>query len=116
MTTQKIANQLVELCKKGKWAQAQKELYAQDAISVEPFGWTPRLTKGLTNIKKKGEFWAKNTKVYGMEISKPTIAGNWFTMKMTVDSEMKGRPRAKSTEICMYEVKDGKIISEQFFS
>jgi hypothetical protein len=28
---------------------------------------------------------------------------------------MKGRGRVKLEEICAYEVKDGKIISEQFF-
>jgi len=28
---------------------------------------------------------------------------------------MKGQPREKSEEICLYEVKDGKIVREQFF-
>jgi hypothetical protein len=32
-----------------------------------------------------------------------------------MDVTMKGQERSKIAEICVYEVKDGKIISEQFF-
>jgi len=35
---------------------------------------------------------------------------------MVIDVTMKGRPRSKSEEICLYEVKDGKIILENNFS
>jgi hypothetical protein len=34
---------------------------------------------------------------------------------LTMDVTMKGRGRVKLEEICAYEVKDGKIVSEQFF-
>jgi hypothetical protein len=27
---------------------------------------------------------------------------------------MKGKPRQKMTELCVYDVKDGKIIAEEF--
>jgi hypothetical protein len=33
---------------------------------------------------------------------------------MTLDVKMKGRDRWKMTELCVYHVKDGKVISEQF--
>ncbi len=36
MTTQEIANRLVELCQKGDFETAQKELFAEDAVSIEP--------------------------------------------------------------------------------
>lgn len=115
MTTQQVANKLADLCKKGKWAQAQKELYARDAWSQEPAGVTPRLVKGQIGLAKKGQFWEQNTKVFSMSVSKPIVAGNWITMKMTTDTQWKGGPRQKSEEICLYQVKEGKIISEQFF-
>src|ERR1700759_1509724 len=38
MTTEQIAARLVELCRKGEYEQAQKELYADDAESVEAPG------------------------------------------------------------------------------
>lgn len=115
MTTQQIANKLADYCKKGKWAQAQKELYAKDAWSQEPVGLSPRLVRGQKEITKKGEFWKKNAKVYDMSVTKPVVAGNWITMKMSLDSSWAGGPRTKSEEICLYEVQNGKIVSEQFF-
>jgi hypothetical protein len=32
-----------------------------------------------------------------------------------MDIKMKGRERGKLTELCVYTVKDGKIVAEQFF-
>ncbi|HEY6899064.1 MAG TPA: SnoaL-like domain-containing protein, partial [Puia sp.] len=37
MTTQEIANRLVELCQKGDFETAQKELFADDCVSIEPY-------------------------------------------------------------------------------
>lgn len=38
MTTQEIANRLVELCKIGQNDAAMQELYAADIVSIEPAG------------------------------------------------------------------------------
>ena len=43
------------------------------------------------------------------------IAGNSIAMTLSMDVTMKGRGRLKMEEICVYEVKDGKIAAEQFF-
>lgn len=115
MTTQQVANKLADLCKKGKWAQAQKELYAKDVWSQEPEGMSPRLVRGTKELQKKGKVWKDNVKVYSMAVSKPTVAGNWITMKMSSDTQWKGAPRRKGEQICLYQVKEGKIVSEQFF-
>lgn len=37
MTVQKIAERLLEPCRKGDFETAQKELYATDVISIEPY-------------------------------------------------------------------------------
>jgi hypothetical protein len=34
---------------------------------------------------------------------------------MRLDMTMKGQGRMDMAELCVYQVKDGKIISEQFF-
>jgi hypothetical protein len=34
---------------------------------------------------------------------------------MRMDMTMKDKKRSDMTELCVYHVKDGKIISEQFF-
>ena len=43
------------------------------------------------------------------------IAGNWFSISMTLDATMKGRDRVDMQQFCVYEVRDGKIVREQFF-
>jgi hypothetical protein len=118
MTTAEIANRLVELSRKGEWATAQKELYADDAISHEPYP-TPAFekeTKGLQAIIEKGVKWAKMVKeTHKLEVSDPLVAGNSFAITMHMDLTMYERGPVSFTELCVYHVKDGKIISEQFF-
>ena len=49
MNTNEIAKRLVELCRNSEWETAQKELFANDAKSIEPHS-TPgfdKETKGL---------------------------------------------------------------------
>jgi len=117
MTTEEVANRLTELCRKGEWAQAQKELYADDAISIEPMA-TPAFekeTKGLPAIIEKGhKFQAMVEKMHAFAVSDPVAAGASFACTMKMDATMKGQGRMDMTELCVYEVKDGKIISEQF--
>jgi hypothetical protein len=118
MTTQEIANRLAELCKKGEFETAQKELYAQDVVSIEPEA-TPEFekeVKGLDKIYEKGEkFMSMVEAFHGADTSAPVIAGNSFAFVLTMDMTMKGRDRMKMQELCVYTVKDGKVILEQFF-
>lgn len=117
MTTQEVANKLVEYCRTGKWDQAQEELYCTNAVSLEPKGtnWTERV-EGLEAIKQKGEKWSSMVEEFhGVEIEGPVVAGNYFSCNMKMDITMKGMPRMKNEEICLFKVKEGKIVSEQFF-
>lgn len=117
MTTQQIADRLVELCRKGQYETAQKELYADNAISIEPEA-SPAFekeTKGLKAILEKGhKFAAMVEEMHGGSLSDPLVAGNSIAFSLTMDVTMKGRGREKMTELCVYDVKDSKIISEQF--
>jgi hypothetical protein len=118
MSTQQIANRLAELCRQGQFEEAQKELFAQDAVSIEPEGGPdfPKETKGLSAIIEKGHKWESMVeKVHGCTASQPLIAGNTIAMTLGMDITMKGRGRTKMEEVCVYHVKDGKIDSEQFF-
>ena len=118
MSTQQIATRLAELCRKGQFEQAQEELFAQDAVSIEPDDSPgfPKETKGLGAIKEKGRKWSEMVEqVHGCEASTPLIAGNAIAMTLAMDVTMKGRGRTKISEVCVYEVKNDKIASEQFF-
>jgi hypothetical protein len=118
MTTEQIASRLAELCRQGQFETAQKELFAENAVSVEPEATSdfPKETKGLRAIIEKGhKFESMVEKVHGCSTSAPLVAGNAIAFTLTMDVTMKGRGRVKLNEICAYEVKDGKIVSEQFF-
>jgi len=119
MTTEQIAKRLVELCRKGAYEQAQKELYADDAVSIEPPNMPANAlgnAKGLPAILEKGhKFQAMLEAVHDSSVSDAVVAGNWFSVAMTLDATMKGRGRVNMTEICVYGVRGGKIVHEQFF-
>ena len=117
MTTQEIANRMYELFKENKWAEAQQELFSDDAESIEPPG-SPGLqsVKGKDAIKKKGDDFSNMIEeVHGGYTGEPIVAGNYIALAMGFDATMKGMGRQKMDEIAVYEVKDGKIVKEQFF-
>ena len=118
MTTKEIAKRLKKLCDKGDFEGAHRELYAKDAVSIEPeaSGGFEKETHGLDAIIEKGKKWTNMvSEVHEIEVSEPVIAGNSFAVTMRIDSTMKDKKRTDMTELCVYHVKDGKIISEQFF-
>lgn len=118
MTTQEIADRLVQLCRKGDFEKAQQELFAQEAISIEPYA-TPEFekeTKGLPAIIEKGhKFDSMVEEMHYTNVSDPLVAGNAIVIKMAMDITMKGKGRSTFEELCVYKIKDGKIISEEFF-
>jgi predicted lysophospholipase L1 biosynthesis ABC-type transport system permease subunit len=118
MTTKEIAARLAEYCRKGEFEKAQKELYADDALSVEPFA-TPAFekeTKGLGAIIEKGhKFDSMVEQTHSLQVSEPLVTANTIAFQYTMDMTMKGRPRETWVEICVYEVKDGKVVKEQFY-
>jgi ketosteroid isomerase-like protein len=118
MTTKEIAKRLKKLCDKGDWEGAHRELYAKDAVSIEPeaSGGFEKESHGLDAIIEKGKKWESMvSEVHEIEVSEPMVAGNTFAVTMRMDMTMKDKKRSNMTELCVYHVKDGKIISEQFF-
>ena len=117
MTTQEVADRLSQLFKEYKWNEAQEELFSDDAQSIEPPGSQGLETvKGLDAIKKKGEDFNNSVEeMHGGYVSEPLVAGRYIAVAMGMDVTMKGPGRVKMDEIAVYEVKNGKIVKEQFF-
>lgn len=117
MTTQEVANRLSELFKEFKWNEAQDELFSEDAKSIEP-AHSPGLqtVEGLDAIRQKGkQFGESVVEMHGGYVSEPLVAGRYIAFAMGMDGTFKEMGRVKMDEIALYEVKDGKIVSEQFF-
>ena len=117
MTTQEVANRMAELFKENKWAEVQHELFSDDAESIEPpHAQGMQSVKGKEAIRKKGEdFNNMVEEVHGGYAGEPIVAGNYIALAMGFDATMKGMGRQKMDEIAVYEVRDGKIVKEQFF-
>lgn len=119
MTTQEVADKFYEMGQANQWDKIQDELYSDDAESIEPAN---AAMSGLKNVKgkealkeKSKEFNNMIEEMYGGFCSKPVIGGNFFSVAMGMDVKLKGMDRMNMDEICVYEVKDGKIVKEQFF-
>jgi hypothetical protein len=67
-------------------------------------------------IREKGrQFEEMVEEMHGGYSNEPVVAGNHFALAMGMDVTMKGPGRVQMDEIAVYEVKDGKIVKEQFF-
>jgi len=117
MTTQEIATKLVALCREGKYDQVYSELFSPDVFSIEPEGSKWGTVQGIDAIHEKGKKWNEMVEEFiSGEVSDPIVAGDYFTCSMKTKIRMKGVPGiVDMDEICLYRVKESKVISEQFF-
>ncbi len=116
MTTQQVADRFYELAQEGAFNTIQTELYSNDAKSIEPANSFLQNANGLEAILEKGkQFMSMVEEMHGGYTALPMAAGNFFTCTMGMDITLKGQPRMKMDEVAVYEVKDGKIVMEQFF-
>jgi hypothetical protein len=119
MSTGNVARRLIELCRAGQFDQAVSELYAQNARSIEMDGMGNGPlgnVDGLDAIRLKGKrFESSVAQVHGITVSDPLIAGSFFTIALGFDATYKEGGRRAMKEVCVYEVRDDKIVREQFF-
>ncbi len=117
MTTQQVAEKLVAYLRKGQITEAQSELYSDDIICIEPEGpMAPHYTKGKKAVAEKGKQFASMIEErHDGAVSDAIVCGKHFSITMTLDATFKGMGRNTLEEVCVYEVKDGRIVFEQFF-
>ena len=93
MTTKEIANRLAELCRQGEFETAQKELFAEDVVSIEPFASSgfEKETHGLQAIIEKGhKFEEMVQEMHSTHVSEPLVTNNTIAFKFDMDITMKG--------------------------
>lgn len=117
LTTQELAARFHELAQQEKWFEIQDEFFSENVKSIDPahspyFGYA----EGKAAVRKKGEDFVKRIQaVNRMYTSAPVMAGNHFAVGREMDITVEGYGRIQINEVMLYEVKDGQIVSEQFF-
>ncbi len=72
--------------------------------------------EGKIPVRKKREEFLKNIEaVHQLRTTQPVVAGNHFAVGRNTDITLRDFGRVQIDQIMLYEVKDGLIISEQFF-
>ena len=117
MTIQQIANRLSVLFRENKWEEAQEELFDENAMSIEPYNTAGLKTvRGNEAIKQKTrDFNGEIDYVHSGYVTDPIVAGRYISFGMGMDAINKQGKRIKLDEIAIYEVREGKIIKEQFY-
>ncbi len=118
MSTLEIANKLADLCRQGKNLEAINTLYAEDIVSVEasmPPG-TDREARGIDAIRAKSAWWVANHDVHSASVTGPWPHDDRFIVGFQYDITHKpSGQRVKMDEVGLFEVKDGKIVREEYF-
>lgn len=119
MNTQQVAQRLIELCRAGQFDRVYDELFADDARNVEMPAMAGGLlgsVNGLAAMRAKSKAWAEGVEqMHSFHCGDAIVAGNWFALPMALDVTFKGQGRTAMEELCVYQVKNGKIVLEQFF-
>ena len=114
-TTQDVANDLVSMCKAGKFAEAGEKYWAKDVVSVEAGEGDMARLEGYDAVHGKTDWWEANNEVHGVEIDGPYVNGDQFVVRYKMDMTPKGGARHTMDETGLYTVRDGKIAEERFF-
>lgn len=116
-TTQHVALRFHELAQEEKWFEIQQEFFADDVKSIDPPG-SPYMgyAEGKENVRRKGEAFVKGIEaIHHVSTGTPIVNGNYFAVTRSMHLTTKQHGRVDIDQIMLYEVKDGKIVSEQFF-
>jgi hypothetical protein len=118
MTTQEVAKKYYDLIQLHQYREIQTEFYAADAVSIEPENDTnlPLVVTGIDELQRKEAlFFSQVEAMHGDYMSEPVVSTFFFSMMTGMDVTMKGKQRKKKEQICVFEVRNGKIVKEQFF-
>ena len=116
-TTHEVAARFNELAQQEKWFEIQDEFFADNVKSIEPANSLYfKNAEGKANTRKKGEDFVKGIQeVHRALTTAPVVGGNYFAVGREMDITVQGFGRIQMNQVMLYEVKEGQIVSEQFF-
>jgi len=117
MSTEEVAEKVVELCRKQAWHEALDTLYDKNIVSVEARGMggeSPE-KRGIDQVRGKTDWWVQNMEVQNVKVGGPFVAHDRFVVQYDIDvTDKNSKKRMQMSEVGVYTVKDGKIVREEF--
>tara|TARA_R110000782_G_scaffold19101_14_gene52128 strand:- start:25590 stop:25997 length:408 start_codon:yes stop_codon:yes gene_type:complete len=114
-TVRKIANDLVEHCRKNSDSDVPlwDKHFAKDFVSVEGDGMT---FTGKDQVLAKHQKWHADVVNHGTTVTGPFVGPSGFSVIFDMDIESKSGafPRMKMREVADYTVENGKVVREEF--
>jgi ketosteroid isomerase-like protein len=117
MNNVKLIDRFQELAMAEKWFEIQDELFADDVESIEPKD-SPWLAdaRGKQAVREKAMAWVNRiTAVHSTSTTAPIVAENHFVVGRKMDLTVQDLGRVQMDQLMLYEIRDGKIVKEQFF-
>ena len=75
-----------------------------------------RETSGLEAVIGRSAWWVAEQEVHSAKVEGPMVAGSHFCVRFTLDVTAKSSGnRMAMDELAIYQVKDGKVVREEFF-
>jgi hypothetical protein len=116
MSTESIANAIVELCKQGKYEEATEQYYAAEIVSVESMSGPNSKVEGLDAVLAKSKWWVENHEIHSAEVNGPYVGGDKFAVHFIYDVTQKfSGKRLQMDEVGLYTVAGDKIVHEHFY-
>ena len=117
VTNEEILDRFKALAIEERWFDIQDDLFSTNVKSIDP-AHSPYMgyAEGKAAVRKKGkDFVAKVEEFHGARTSEPVMGGNYIAVARDMDITAQGFGRIQINEVMLYEIKNGEIISEQFF-
>jgi hypothetical protein len=115
MSVKDVAEDLVALCREGKFAEAGEKYWAEEVRSIEAMGENAE-TRGKDAARGKGEWWSNTHEVHGSEVEGPFVNGDQFVVHFKMDVTVKeSGERITMDEMAVYTTEGDKIVEERFF-
>jgi hypothetical protein len=117
MSTQEVAEKVVELVRQQAWYKALDTLYDKDIVSVEASASEGESAekRGIDQVRGKIDWWLNAMEVHSFTAKGPFVAHDRFVVQYDADvTEKNSKKRFQLSEVGVYTVKNGKILREEF--